>query len=120
VQECRLRAPCPTGEARITKGYKLRAKNVIHAVGPVWRGGTSGEPELLASCYQNALRIAWERAFATIAFPGISTGIYGYPLDAATEIAVRTCREANTDAELIRFVCFDAQTLETYQRKLAR
>ncbi|HUS67356.1 MAG TPA: O-acetyl-ADP-ribose deacetylase [Kofleriaceae bacterium] len=92
VQECRLRAPCPTGEARITKGYKLVAKNVIHTVGPVWQGGAAGEPELLARCYQNCLRIAWERAFATIAFPGISTGVYGYPVDAATDVAVREIR----------------------------
>src|SRR5690349_7331804 len=92
VQECRLRAPCPTGEARITKGYKLAAKNVIHTVGPVWRGGTSGEPDLLASCYRSSLAIAWERAFATIAFPGISTGAYGYPVDAAIAIAVREIR----------------------------
>lgn len=92
LQECRLRAPCPTGEARITKGYRLVAKNIIHTVGPVWRGGTAGEPELLAACYRSSLAIAWERAFATIAFPGISTGIYGYPMDAAAEIAVREIR----------------------------
>ena len=92
LQECRLRGPCPTGEARITKGYKLKAKNVIHTVGPVWRGGTSGEPELLARCYQSSLRIAWERAFATVAFPGISTGAFGYPLEDATRIAVREIR----------------------------
>jgi O-acetyl-ADP-ribose deacetylase (regulator of RNase III) len=92
VQECRLRAPCPTGEARITKGYQLVAKNIIHTVGPVWRGGTAGEPELLARCYQSCLKIAWERALATIAFPGISTGVYGYPIDAAAAIAVREIR----------------------------
>lgn len=92
VAECRLRAPCPTGEARITKGYKLPAKNVIHTVGPVWRGGDQGEPELLARCYQSCLDIAASRAFDSIAFPGISTGIYGYPADQAAEIAVREIR----------------------------
>lgn len=94
VQECRLRGPCPTGEARITKGYRLKAKNVIHTVGPVWRGGTGGEPELLARCYQSCLGIASDRAFATIAFPGISTGVYGYPLAEAAHIAVREIRAA--------------------------
>ena len=91
---CRLRGPCPTGEARITKGYRLLAKNVIHTVGPVWQGGTAGEPELLARCYQSCLGIASDRAFATIAFPGIATGIYGYPLADAAHIAVREIRAA--------------------------
>ena len=94
VQECRLRGPCPTGEARITKGYRLPAKNVIHTVGPVWQGGSAGEPELLARCYRSCLEIASDRAFATLAFPGISTGIYGYPIADAAHIAVREIRAA--------------------------
>ena len=80
---------CPTGEARITKGYRLKARHVIHTVGPVWRGGKSGEPELLARCYRNSLALAEKHGLKSIAFPAISTGIYGYPKEPATEIAVR-------------------------------
>jgi O-acetyl-ADP-ribose deacetylase (regulator of RNase III) len=111
---------CATGDAKATPGFRLRARWIIHAVGPVWHGGDSGEPDLLASAYRRSLEVADEIGARSVAFPAISTGIYGYPLDGATEIAVRTCREANTDVELIRFVCFDAQTLESYQRELAR
>jgi O-acetyl-ADP-ribose deacetylase len=87
--EARRLAPCPTGEARITGGHRLTARNVIHTVGPVWRGGTSGEPELLASCYRSSLELAAARGLRSIAFPGISTGIYGYPAAEAAVIAVR-------------------------------
>lgn len=87
--EARLQAPCPTGQARITGGHRLRARWVIHTVGPVWRGGANGEPELLASCYRSSLALATERNLRSVAFPGISTGIYGYPVDAAARIAVR-------------------------------
>jgi len=92
LDECRLLGGCPTGEARITKGYRLHAKYVIHTVGPVWRGGGQGEPELLASCYRNSLRLAAENDLDAIAFPAISTGIYGYPLRPACEIAITALR----------------------------
>ena len=86
-------APCPTGEARITPGYRLKARHVIHTVGPVWRGGDAGEPELLAACYRSSLALAAERQLATVAFPAISAGVYGYPLDAACRVAVATVAE---------------------------
>jgi O-acetyl-ADP-ribose deacetylase len=94
LEECRRIGGCPTGEARITRGYRLPAKWVIHTVGPVWRGGDSGEPELLASCYRNSLRLADENEIKSIAFPAISCGIYGYPIDQAAEIAVRECAKS--------------------------
>ncbi len=111
---------CATGDAKATPGFRLPARWIIHAVGPVWHGGGSGESDLLASAYRRSLEVADEISARSVAFPAISTGIYGYPLDAATEIAVRTCRDANTGVGLIRFVCFDAKTLEAYQRELAR
>jgi O-acetyl-ADP-ribose deacetylase (regulator of RNase III) len=89
VFDARQLAPCPTGEARITAGYRLTARHVIHTVGPVWRGGTAGEPELLARCYRSSLALAAERELDSVAFPAISTGVYGYPIEAACEIAVR-------------------------------
>jgi O-acetyl-ADP-ribose deacetylase (regulator of RNase III) len=110
---------CPTGDAKATPGFRLPARWIIHAVGPVWHGGDSGEPELLASAYRRSLEVADEVGARSVAFPAISTGIYGYPLDAATEIAVRTCRAADTDVELIRFVCFDARTLGAYKDALS-
>jgi O-acetyl-ADP-ribose deacetylase len=109
---------CPTGDAVATPGFRLPARWIIHAVGPVWHGGDSGEPELLASAYRRSLAVADEIGARSVAFPAISTGIYGYPLDAATAIAVRTCRDAETDVDLIRFVCFDDRTLAAYQRVL--
>ena len=110
---------CPTGEATATPGFRLPARWIIHAVGPVWHGGDAGEPDLLASAYRRSLAVADELGARSIAFPAISTGIYGYPLDAATEFAARTCKEADTDVDLIRFVCFDTKTLEAYQTVLA-
>jgi O-acetyl-ADP-ribose deacetylase (regulator of RNase III) len=124
VAECRLVGGCPTGQARITGGYRLPARWVIHTVGPVWRGGGNGEPELLASCYRSALALAKERGARSIAFPAISTGIYGYPVEPATEIAVREARafaRANPDAlDRIVFVCFGDAALAAYQKVLAR
>ncbi len=111
---------CPTGDARATPGFRLPARWIIHAVGPVWHGGDAGEPDLLASAYRRSLAVADEVGARSVAFPAISTGIYGYPLDAATEIAVRTCRDTATDVDLIRFVCFDDRTLATYEAALAR
>ena len=111
---------CPTGDAKATPGFRLPARWIIHAVGPVWHGGDSAEPELLASAYRRSLAVADEIGARSVAFPAISTGIYGYPLDAATTIAVRTCRDAETDVDLIRFVCFDDKTLRTYQLALGK
>ena len=109
---------CPTGDAKATSGFRLPARWIIHAVGPVWHGGDAGEPELLASAYRRSLAVADEIGARSVAFPAISTGIYGYPLDAATKIAVHTCRNADTKVELIRFVCFDDRTLAAYQDAL--
>jgi O-acetyl-ADP-ribose deacetylase (regulator of RNase III) len=115
---CAALGGCPTGDAKATSGFRLPARFIIHAVGPVWHGGDAGEPELLASAYRRSLAVAGEIGARSVAFPAISTGIYGYPLDRATEIAVRTCREADTSVDLVRFVAFDAKTLNAYQRFL--
>ena len=123
LQECRGLGGCPTGEARITAGYRLPAKRVIHTVGPVWRGGSHGERELLASCYAASLRLAVDNDVRTIAFPAISTGVYGYPPALAARVAVDTVRRFVIDdprlAEVI-FCCFSAADLETYQALLHR
>lgn len=119
---CRALGGCPTGEARLTPGYRLPARYVIHTVGPVWSGGHSGEPGLLRSCYVEALRLAAEHAVGAIAFPSISTGAYGYPIGQAARVAVTTVREElsrPTTVELVRFVCFSAGDLEVYRRLLA-
>ncbi|PYP80618.1 MAG: O-acetyl-ADP-ribose deacetylase [Gemmatimonadetes bacterium] len=121
LKECRRIGGCPTGEARITQGHRLPAKYVIHTVGPVWGGGQRGEPALLRSCYVNALRLAAERGFRSIAFPSISTGAYRYPVELAGEIAVTTVRAAlgtATSIALVRFVCFSEADLEVYRRLL--
>ena len=110
---------CPTGDARATPGFRLPARWIIHAVGPVWHGGDSGEPELLASAYRRSLAVADEIGARSVAFPAISTGIYGYPLEAATAIAVRSCRDTEASVDVIRFVCFDDRTLAAYEDELA-
>ncbi len=118
VAECRTLGGCPTGEARITRGYRLPARLVIHTVGPVWNGGTRGEPELLRGCYVNSLKLAAEHGVRSIAFPSISTGAYRYPIEQAARIAVTTVRQAldrPTCVELVRFVCFSAADLEVYR-----
>lgn len=120
--ECRTLGGCATGSAKITKGYRLPAKWVIHAVGPFWQGGTKGEPELLAGCYRTALALAQQHGVRSIAFPAISTGIYGYPKRAAAEIAVATVRAALADApgvERVVFCAFDADTAQIYRDILA-
>jgi O-acetyl-ADP-ribose deacetylase len=117
LAECRTLGGCPVGEARITRGYRLAARHVIHTVGPVWRGGTSGEPELLARCYRNSLALAVVHGLGSIAFPAISTGIYGYPKDLAAEIAVREVRMIGMPDHVV-FCCFDAVTAELYRSKL--
>jgi O-acetyl-ADP-ribose deacetylase (regulator of RNase III) len=119
VAECRLLGGCKTGEAKLTKGYRLPTRYVIHTVGPVWRGGTQGEPELLASCYRRSLALAQARGVRTIAFPAISCGIFGYPIDAATEIAVREVSAAEESFERVIFACFSDEVLAAYRRLLA-
>jgi O-acetyl-ADP-ribose deacetylase len=119
ARACARVAPCPTGEARITPGFDLRARYVIHAVGPVWRGGHAGEAALLASAYRASMSLAHEYAMASIAFPAISTGIYGYPLEAATQIAVATVRHAlghKAAVVRVRFACFNGDVLNAYRR----
>ena len=116
---CAALSGCTTGDAKATPGFLLPARWIIHAVGPVWHGGDSNEPEQLASAYRRSLEVADEVGARSVAFPAISTGIYGYPLDAATDIAVRTCRAADTDVDLIRFVAFDPMTFDTYRSALA-
>jgi len=117
LEECRKLGGCPTGQAKITKGYDLPAKWVIHTVGPVWRGGNRGEDELLASCYRTSLELAVENHVRTIAFPAISTGVYGFPLERAAAIAlseVRSFLERNPSLDKVIFVCFGKHAYECY------
>lgn len=123
LEECRTLGGCATGQAKITKGYRLPARHVIHTVGPVWSGGKRGEPELLASCYRESLKLAASHQLKSIAFPAISCGAYGYPLEQAVMIAVRECARfaaANPLPERIVFACFDDATLAAYDRELKR
>ncbi|WP_422033108.1 O-acetyl-ADP-ribose deacetylase [Reyranella sp.] len=117
LAECRTLGGCPTGEARITSAYRLKARRIIHTVGPVWRGGTQGEPELLARCYRNALALAVVEGLRSMAFPAISTGIYGYPKEAAADIAVREVRLIGMPEHVI-FCCFDTATADLYREIL--
>ena len=122
AQECRMLNGCKTGNAKITKGYSLPARFVIHTVGPVWNGGTAGEPELLASCYRRSLELAAEHALARIAFPAISTGIYRYPPDEAARIAVETTADfLSSDASIqqVIFCCFDAASFARHEEAIA-
>jgi O-acetyl-ADP-ribose deacetylase (regulator of RNase III) len=123
LEACGLLGGCPTGEARITKGYRLPATYVIHTVGPVWNGGTHGEPALLRSCYLSALTLAAQHGVTSIAFPSISTGAYGYPVEDAAPIAVaavRECLDRPTPIGLVRFVCFSPRDLKVYRGLLDR
>ena len=111
---CRAIGGCPPGQAVVTDGFGLPARFIIHTVGPVWEGGAAGEPETLASCYRSAMAVADELGARSVAFPAISTGVFGYPPGQAAEVAVTTVRAADTDVTLVRFVAFDAATLERY------
>lgn len=114
LHECRLLGGCKTGDAKLTLGYRLPAKYIIHTVGPVWRGGTHGEPELLASCYRHSIELAGENGLASLAFPSISTGIYGYPIELAANVAICTVRTALAEFPAIReviFCCFSSGDL---------
>ncbi len=118
LEECRILHGCPTGEAKITGAYNLPCEYVIHTVGPIWRGGNSSEPDLLRNCYINSLKTAKDKGIRKIAFPSISTGVYGYPLSGAAKIAVLAVKEfvdENPDAfDLVEWVCFDETTLKAY------
>ncbi len=121
--ECRTLGGCPTGQARLTGGYRLAAHHVIHTVGPMWHGGGRDEERLLGSCYLEALTLADRHGIRSIAFPSISTGVYGYPIDLAANVAVTTTKRylaGDTELELVRFVCFKAGDLDTYQHILNR
>jgi O-acetyl-ADP-ribose deacetylase len=123
LAECRALQGCATGRAKITRGYRLPAKYVIHTVGPVWQGGAQGEPELLASCYRESLALALAHGACGIAFPAISCGVYGYPPQQATRIALRECAQfvaAETQIAQIVFACFGAAMLSLYRAELAR
>jgi O-acetyl-ADP-ribose deacetylase len=123
LQACTQLRGCRTGDAKLTKGFKLPAKYVIHTVGPVWRGGTQQEPQLLASCYRRSLQLASDTGVATIAFPSISTGVYGYPIELASEVAVATVRECVQAQSVVRkviFCCFSVEDLCVYERTLQR
>jgi O-acetyl-ADP-ribose deacetylase (regulator of RNase III) len=115
LQECRLLGGCKPGDAKATRGYRLPAQHIIHAVGPVWHGGAANEGELLASCYRTSLEIAKGLSARSIAFPAISTGIYGFPKQPAAEIAVREVRNNSEGLERVLFVCFEAETARIYR-----
>lgn len=115
VQYCRGLGGCETGQAKITPGFGLQARWVIHTVGPVWRGGDNGEPDLLASCYRNSLELADEAGARAVAFPAISTGVFGYPVQAAALVAVATVRAVRTNIERVQFVAFDQATWDVYE-----
>ncbi|MBI5596880.1 MAG: O-acetyl-ADP-ribose deacetylase [Elusimicrobia bacterium] len=121
LEECRALGGCPTGQAKVTKGWRLAARWIIHTVGPVWKGGRRGEEEMLACCYRNSLRLAKELGARSVAFPAISTGVYRFPPEKAAAIAVRETKEFldRTPGLEVRFVCFDELTLAIYRNLLS-
>ncbi|WP_193178695.1 O-acetyl-ADP-ribose deacetylase [Oricola nitratireducens] len=122
LAECRTLGGCETGQAKITKGYRLPARFVIHTVGPVWHGGSRGEADLLASCYRNSIQLAAANDCSTIAFPAISTGIYGYPADEAARIAVVTVADtlaSHPEIEIVTFCCFSRDSAELHRSAMA-
>jgi len=122
LKECRALGGCRPGEAKITKGYRLPARFIIHTVGPVWRGGDRGEPETLANCYRNSLRLAAQNGIKTIAFPAISCGAYGYPIEKAAQVAIKTTCEflaANEDIDKVTFVLWEEEACQVYRATLA-
>lgn len=122
LEACRKLHGCPTGQAKLTPGFRLKAKFVIHTVGPIWHGGADDEPALLASCYRESLRLAAAQGCRSVAFPAISCGVYGYPAELAVPLAVFTVRDALPHfpgIERVEFVCFDAPMLARYQTELA-
>ncbi len=123
LKECRLLGGCQAGDAKVTRGYRLPARYIIHTVGPVWRGGASGEAELLASCYRRSIELAASQGVRSLAVPSISTGIYGYPIEAAARIAVSTVRSSVQEFRIIEkvlFCCFSAHDLRVYQELLGQ
>jgi O-acetyl-ADP-ribose deacetylase (regulator of RNase III) len=121
LDECRRLGGCPTGEARLTRGYRLPARWIIHTVGPVWKGGTRGEPELLAACYESSLRLAINHQIRSVAFPAISTGAYAYPLELATEVAIATVNRFTSERDELKeiiFCCYSGEHFATYKRIL--
>jgi O-acetyl-ADP-ribose deacetylase len=120
LAECRLLGGCETGDAKVTGGGNLRARYVIHTVGPVWRGGGEGEPELLASCHRRSLEVAASIGCRTVAFPAVSTGVYGYPVELAAAVAIAAVREAQSaPVEVVRFVLFSDAAVDVFRRALA-
>jgi O-acetyl-ADP-ribose deacetylase (regulator of RNase III) len=123
LHECRRLGGCRTGQAKLTRGYRLAARYVIHAVGPVWRGGANGEADLLASCYRCSIELAAANGIATLAFPSISTGVYGYPIEPAAKVAVTAVRSslcADTGLREVIFCCFSPDDLQVYERVMAQ
>ena len=121
LEECRSIGGCPTGEARITKAYRLPAKHVIHTVGPIWRGGNTNEEELLRNCYRNSMELADENGIKTIAFPSISTGAYGFPIERAAPIALQVVREnlqRMKSIEKVIFICFSQSDYDVYEKSM--